>query len=466
MQIASIHQTNSQAPKPAKGPISQRATLSRATPAGQCATIHGFEATNPSMDNFSVVYAVCKAALAGDAKDGKHQVARLKAALVKTGADDDAQMLDRLVTEMGKPITRDSAPFQQSRLQAKLDLPGEPLTSAKHVPVDRESSAPLAEVVAVSRLPSELPALPSSLQGAVQTVVNEWTHAATLERMGLSPARTCIIYGPPGTGKTQLALWLSGQLGLPVILAKLDGLMSSYLGTTSRNIGNLFQFANKHRALLLLDEFDSIAKLRDDPNEIGEIKRVVNTLLQELDRRRPIGLTMAITNHAQLLDPAVWRRFELQLEMPMPDLTQRIRILERYLPPLELAPGQMQLLSWTLEGCSGSEIEDVSRALKKSTVLEPELSFVERLQRVAAAHGDRLSQPVRALLVGDRELLAQELMTVLSMSQSRVAEALDVNRSTVSRWNREEDTTKKAGDGDKTDSVRSEPEGAKETSRS
>lgn len=414
------------------------------------------------MDNFSVVYAICKAALSGDSKDGKHQVARLRGALLKSGATDDAEMLDRLVAEMTQPVSKSSAPFKQSRATAELDLPGERLTSGKHVPVDRESSAPLAEVVPIELLPSTLPELPTSLRGAVETVVREWSHASTLERMGLSPARTCLIYGPPGTGKTQLALWLARQLGLPVILAKLDGLMSSYLGTTSKNIGNLFGFANRHKALLLLDEFDSIAKLRDDPNEIGEIKRVVNTLLQELDRRRALGLTIAITNHSGLLDPAVWRRFELQLEMPMPDVTQRTRILERYLPPLAVSGGQLHLLSWALQGCSGSEIEDVAKALKKSAVLESELSFVERLQHVAAAHGDRLHQSVRALLWGERGALAKELTTSVGMSQARVAEALEVNRSTVSRWAKDDNDRREAGDGDETGSVRGESDGVTE----
>lgn len=417
------------------------------------------------MDHFSLVYALCKSALSGDTKDGKHQVERLRAALTRSGAPQDADMLDRLMKEASRPHSRDNAGFQQSRAQAAMDIQGEPIASGVHVPVDRESSAPLAVVLTMENLPHEMPALSKSIQGAVETVVLEWTHSASLNRMGLAPARTCLIYGPPGTGKTQLALWLSAQLGLPVILAKLDGLMSSFLGTTSRNIGNLFTFANRHRALLLLDEFDSIAKLRDDPNEIGEIKRVVNTLLQELDRRRPLGLTIAITNHSNLLDPAVWRRFELQLELPMPEMEQRLRILERYLPPLQLSPGQTQLLSWALHDCAGSEIEEVTRALKKSTALEHNVPFVERLQRVAAAHGERLSQPVRGLLSGSRSDLVQALLSDYGFSQTRVAEALEVNRSTVSRWAKGEESIREGVNAIKTpDSIHLEFEGTKKAS--
>src|SRR5207247_10685382 len=104
------------------------------------------------------------------------------------------------------------------------------------------------------------------------------------------------------TGKTRLARWMAAQLELPILLARMDGLVSSFLGTTARNIGNLFGFANRYRCLLLLDEFDALAKLRDDPQEVGEIKRVVNALLQNLDARSDLGLTIGITNHPKLLD--------------------------------------------------------------------------------------------------------------------------------------------------------------------
>lgn len=419
------------------------------------------------MENFSVVYAVCRAALAGDRKDGKHQVGRLKATLQRKGAKEDFAMLDRLIKELESPSQQGRDLFRPSRAEPVGPLlPGEPLISDRHVPVDKDSSAPLAEVISIDRLPTQSPALAAPLRGAVESILNEWTHAEVLERLGLSPARTCLIYGPPGTGKTQTALWLSARLGLPVILARLDGLMSSYLGTTSRNIANLFAFANRHRALLLLDEFDSIAKLRDDPNEMGELKRVVNTLLQELDRRRAFGLTVAITNHASLLDPAVWRRFELQLEVPVPDTTQRSLILERYLHPLEVSAGQTQLLTWMLVGCSGSEIEDIAAALKKSTVLEPDTSFLERLQRIAAAHSDRLLPEIRMALAGEKEALAERLISELGMAQSRVAEAFGVNRSTISRWKKEDGQIKEEiDDRSKGSPVRHKPQAPKKTAR-
>src|SRR5690606_5258195 len=131
----------------------------------------------------------------------------------------------------------------------------------------------------------------------VEGLLQEWTSEAALQEVGVSPTRSLLIYGPPGAGKTITAHYIAARLGLPLIVARIDGLISSFLGTTARNIANLFDFANRYACVLLLDEFDALAKLRDDPQEIGEIKRVVNTLLQNLDQRRSFGITIAITNH-------------------------------------------------------------------------------------------------------------------------------------------------------------------------
>ena len=118
-----------------------------------------------------------------------------------------------------------------------------------------------------------------------------------MRRLGVEPTRSLLIFGPPGSGKTLTAYHIAAKLNLPLVVARIDGLISSFLGTTARNIANLFDFANRYRCVLLLDEFDAIAKVRDDPQEVGEIKRVVNTLLQNLDGRRSFGVTIAITNH-------------------------------------------------------------------------------------------------------------------------------------------------------------------------
>ena len=127
-----------------------------------------------------------------------------------------------------------------------------------------------------------------------------------------------LLYGPPGCGKSRLARYTARKLGLELYVARLDGLISSYLGSTSKNIRALFEFASRTPCVLFLDEFDAIAKLRGDTQELGELKRVVNSFIQNLDTLGTQSVVLAATNHEVLLDAAVWRRFSYRLELSYP----------------------------------------------------------------------------------------------------------------------------------------------------
>jgi hypothetical protein len=375
----------------------------------------------------SIFVQLCEFAL--DKAVGPELVLKAADELEKAGDTGGAQAIRDLVSSFPR------AEKVKPALKRVAHLSGDELTRASRVPVDRETSAPLASIILGRRPFSDGPILPPRIAAGIDSWIAEWRRADELIAVGIEPARSCVLFGEPGTGKTQLALWLAGQLGLPLILARLDGLMSSFLGTTSRNIANLFDFANRHRALLVLDEFDAIAKLRDDPNEVGEIKRVVNTLLQKLDERAELGLTIGITNHPQLLDPAVWRRFELQVELPKPDLDARIQIIGRYVTPLEFSHGQSKLLAIILDGASGAEIQDVVKSLKKSWILDgPKLSFAERLQTVIGIHAARVpGDAIRILNLPLREL-ARAFIERYAFNTTELGEVFGVNRTTISRW--------------------------------
>ena len=127
-----------------------------------------------------------------------------------------------------------------------------------------------------------------------------------------------LLYGPPGCGKTSIAYYLAHRLGLPLVTARLDALISSLLGNTAKNLRRVFDFANRQPCVLFLDEFDAIAKARDDQHELGELKRVVNSLLQNMDTYCQHGVLIAATNHQELLDDAIWRRFQTVIEVPKP----------------------------------------------------------------------------------------------------------------------------------------------------
>jgi SpoVK/Ycf46/Vps4 family AAA+-type ATPase len=255
--------------------------------------------------------------------------------------------------------------------------------------------------------------------------------------VGVQAAKTCLIYGPPGTGKTRLALWIAAQLELPVVTGRIDGLVSSFLGTTARNIGSLFSFANRYRCVLLLDEFDAIAKQRDDPQEVGEIKRVVNALLQNLDARQDIGITIGITNHQGLLDPAVWRRFEIQFEIPRPEFATRIEIARTFMPPVVAPESYLRLIAWLTEGATGVEIETLVRAYKKSMAVHSgaRRNLLDTVRQFATLNSARIAPKRRELLFGDTALLfkAMNRDADLALSLDEIGNIAGRNKSTISR---------------------------------
>lgn len=391
-----------------------------------------------NLDHFPIIQALCRSALAEGNEAVRRQVERLRDALSESGASKEAATLSQLLTMASRSSTM--APSRLIRSRGSYG-DGEALTPQVAAPVDRETAVPLATLTFPDEIPEEPPVLGEDVHGAVAGLVEEWRHRVKLERVNVEVARSCLIYGVPGTGKTRLALWMCRQLRLPAVTAKLDGLVSSFLGTTSRNIGALFAFAARYQCVLLLDEFDAIAKVRDDPQEVGEIKRVVNTLLQNLDTRRHVGFTIGITNHETLLDSAVWRRFDAQLRIPAPAFAGRLSIIRRYIAPLTLEEPELRFLAWITDGVSGADIETLVNSIKKSIALEPESSeLIPLLQRAFILHSGRFGSDRTASLRLDAAQLTKQLLasTELSFHQSDVAVLFKRNKATVSRWLREE----------------------------
>lgn len=384
------------------------------------------------MNHFHIVQALCRAALASPTDAVRKQIERLSAALKEDGDDKNARALNTLLSASQKSVDMAPSRIQASRLIAQ----GEELTRNTPIPVDKETSSPLAEIRFPDELPNEAPIFNENVTNAINSVLNEWKHFDKLNEVMADPIRSCLIFGAPGTGKTQLALWMARQLGLPVVLARLDGMISSFLGTTSRNIGNLFAFAARYRCVLLLDEFDAIAKLRNDPQEIGEIKRVVNTLLQNLDTRKSIGFTVGITNHEILLDPAVWRRFEVQIEIPKPSFDDFVKIVAKDIQPLELDNNSISFLAWCLEGSSGADAEAMARWIKKWHVMsEGEKNLLEGVRQFALLNTGRMITDKKLSIMGTQDKFMKELQGFdhYDFKKKDVAAILDVSPSALSR---------------------------------
>lgn len=152
---------------------------------------------------------------------------------------------------------------------------------------------------------------------SLETLRLERERERELRAAGLPLSRTVLLVGPPGVGKTLAARWLAREMKKPLLTLDLATVMSSFLGRTGNNIRRVLRYAQQRQAVLLLDEFDAIAKRRDDASDVGELKRLVTVLLQAVDEWPDQGLLIAATNHPELLDPAIWRRFDRQIHFPL-----------------------------------------------------------------------------------------------------------------------------------------------------
>ena len=242
--------------------------------------------------------------------------------------------------------------------------------SAIPMPKDKDSTLELLEILTPKITLSDV-ALPEKTLQAVQQIVEEQKSVEKLIDRGIAPANRLLFCGPPGCGKTLTANALAGELQIPVAYVKLDGLVSSYLGQTGTNIRKIFDFVKNKRIMLFLDEFDAIAKKRDDSNELGELKRVVTTLLQNMDAMPSNVFLVAATNHHHLLDPAIWRRFNSSILLELPNVEQRIQIIERFCSEkLSDYDIDIKTLSILSEGMSGAEVQSFMQSLAKYCVLQ------------------------------------------------------------------------------------------------
>ena len=235
------------------------------------------------------------------------------------------------------------------------------------LPVDSESRMPLADEEYVVELETT-PVLPQYVKEGLDKFVSYISAADCFIANGVGISASLLLYGPPGCGKTMAARQIAQQLELPLVTARADSLISSYLGSTAKNLRLLFEHAIARPCVLFLDEFDALGKMRDDDRELGELKRVVISLLQNIDAMGPEHVLIAATNHEHLLDPAIWRRFAHKFKLDYPGPEDREILLSQFFGNF-VEKRDLPVLALLTEGISGGELLEMSREAIRGALL-------------------------------------------------------------------------------------------------
>lgn len=256
------------------------------------------------------------------------------------------------------------------------------------------------------------PLWPDNITTSLSRFIAEWDKRDQLMDNGLYPSRSLLMGGPPGVGKTLAAKWLANKLDLPLLTLDLASVMSSFLGKTGNNIRAVLEYARSFPCVLLLDEFDSIAKKRDDVSDVGELKRLVTVLLQAIDEWPHTSILVAATNHGDLLDPAVWRRFDRVINFDYPDK----ELIERFLMNNDVPTAIAERFSGKLSGQSFAVLERSLKQAKRNSILES----IPYNQAVLEELFDGESLDEFIIFLNDQ-----------GMSQRQISEKLSVSRSLV-----------------------------------
>lgn len=291
--------------------------------------------------------------------------------IIDAGLKNNPRKLFNYAELLAKKLEKENEEKSATRIRKAL-LKSKSITmesknlSLKDVPVDGESRLPLATIETFDNEDISL-VLSEFIKSQINEYIEVINRTDELIAKGIKGHRNLLLSGPPGTGKSQTAKYIASKVNMPLLTIRIDGLISSFLGSTSKNIRQLFDYVDNKPCILFLDEFDALAKMRDDSHELGELKRVVNTLLQNMDNlKKPI---IAATNHEHLLDSAVWRRFDYKIKLDLPSDSMREELLDLYFSEEQIYENNKKTIIALTKDMSGSEIEHFCEAIKTNIVL-------------------------------------------------------------------------------------------------
>jgi len=278
--------------------------------------------------------------------------------LVRAATRGDQPQLQKTVEALAADERAKNHGILADRLIAQLQQDSNGRSKPGALSAPRPFAVPLvAELVPRRRLDDLI--LPANTAHAIEELVEEQHRVDLLRSCNLEPRNRVLLAGPPGNGKTSLAEAIADSLNVPFLVVRYEAIIGSYLGETAQRIGQVFEYARTRQCVLFFDEFDAIGKERGDLHETGEIKRVVSSLLLQIDALPSYVVVISASNHPELLDRAVWRRFQIRLELPMPKPNQIEEWFERFAKRTGHALGlSAASLAQSLKGLSFAEIED------------------------------------------------------------------------------------------------------------
>lgn len=371
-----------------------------------------------------------------EARQRERQEAALLDA-VRLGLNGDQRSLRQRVRNMLRGGAEPLLSEEARRFLTELLADEEALAPLRGAPAEQAPAALPAPGEAAAILDTEAEAPPPILEGAaaerVGHLIREYEHRHLLEEANLAPSTRVLLSGPPGGGKTMTARYIAHQLGIPLLLAEPSRVLTGVMGQSARNLSALMRSAAEQPCLLFLDELDAYARRRGETQDIAEPKRLVNTLLLELDRWPAHGLVIGATNHPEILDQAVLRRFEMTIELGFPTEAGRLAIIEDVIDRAgrEAAPELLRAIAATSKRQPGSELVNSTIAgIRRSIIDEQPIEEALGQQFLAGRYRGRgkaasAARRTAAMQLGAAGWPQRRIAAVLDVGARAVKEILD-----------------------------------------
>lgn len=296
--------------------------------------------------------------------------------LVQAALSGDEVRVRNVVEAMAAEERRKRHPLLAEELGQLLDRPGlGSVWSSASTAVSNASG--VLEIHPKLRLQDLL--LPEIVRNELSMLIEEQHRVELLRAYNLEPRNRVLLVGPPGNGKTSCAEALATELAVPLLILRYESVITSYLGETSAKLHAVLEDARRRHCVLFIDEFDTLAKERGDEHDSGEIKRIVSTLLLQIDRLPSHVVVCAATNHSELLDRAVWRRFQVRLELPNPSKSERVKFASILAERLRLRSADLSAIVSQIGPTSFAELEELFLELRRRQVLSQESGKSDRL---------------------------------------------------------------------------------------